>query len=121
METKPTPRHNRPRTPEIDAGSIDALSSLPDPDHGDGQAAASAASAQTDGFGTGSGGVARVIDVSELKALAERLTAAGRHVMQIQTTAAELPDVGTDLYRRSNRDVVITSDGTEHAVDGGSQ
>lgn len=62
-----------------------------------------------------------MIEVSELQALAARLTAAGRHVMQIQTTAAELPDVGTDLYRRSNRDVVITSDGTEHAVDGGSQ
>lgn len=62
-----------------------------------------------------------MIDVKELQALASRLAAAGMHVAQIHTTAADLPDGGGELYRRSNRDVVITSDGTEHAIDGGTQ
>lgn len=62
-----------------------------------------------------------MIEVRELQALASRLAAAGRRVMQIHTTAADLPEGGGDIYRRSNRDVVITSDGTEHAIEGGTQ
>lgn len=55
--------------------------------------------------------------VPELQALARRLADAGQRVMQIQTSAAEVPDEGVDLYRRSTRDVVITADGTEHTLD----